>query len=927
MVLPTGDVVTTIDGGLQLLSSHGDVLTVPLDLPRRSDHGPLLFPDTGGGLVVVGTQDILVLDAQFRTAGNDRQFILSGQMGDQPNGIMVRPGVLLFVGGIGGAWCTIDLNHSPPKASGVQLGGPDAEAAEHLVLLANGLVLAAGHRRMTTAVEADADAAGRDSADPGTVSPGATSSNDQPDHIVPTAATWDMDGAAIWTTLRPIATSAALRRSVVRRGTAGDVVVGVTDPALLRHRYDPTPGAGSGPHIVSLSSSAVRPGSQLVAELAAPIAWCWATMVKTGEVGRLATGDQRLVVPRVTVDGTIVDISLPSDPVEVAPGRHLLTILDPNGRPSRPVALEVRPYRATEDGFGPVVGPAGGTAFFAWPGSGSGRARLRVDHDSHITELRFEHGGDNSGPPPDGASVVLDVDLSTIDAVDASFDGTWADGLEVEGPGGTVLGVGRSQVSSGDHDRVRWELGPATRLVGFRGHRDDRGITGLGVAVARLGAESAPVVLSDPERSSRLLQAGGPPGTTGRLLAGPRATVTGIDLSSGQALDSIRIVTDHGRTEAFGGDGGSPQVVRLRDGERVVEVACAPTILEGVDVISQLTFRTDHDRTFGPYGDLDPTTEIRSVVIDPDMRFVGFYAVTDESDRFISGLSVVVEADPTSGPDPQEPTDARGPDDPEVDDPSDGGPGPTPDGLVQTGVLPLRQPVVDEWRTVEFPVPFADTPVVVVGPLTSLGNDPARARVRNVTTTGFEIRIDELVPGPHRAEELVTFLAATTGIHDLSGITMFVESHDASAEPTRYPFTTDAFGYPPVVVAQVVSDAELSPIARIRDVTDADVAVHVDEEILGAATLAIVAVQPGQGSLDGRPVRVVRGWEVGSDWTELGTIHQREAPILGGPQTLVAPGPCVLRVRIDNKLVSARLDRPDVVTDEAREEVGIILFE
>jgi hypothetical protein len=68
----------------------------------------------------------------------------------------------------------------------------------------------------------------------------------------------------------------------------------------------------------------------------------------------------------------------------------------------------------------------------------------------------------------------------------------------------------------------------------------------------------------------------------------------------------------------------------------------------------------------------------------------------------------------------------------------DGAPAP----IGEYGMLSVVQTNALEWRAVSFQRPLAD-PVVVVGPLTYNGTDPAMARVRGVTPTGFEFKLDE----------------------------------------------------------------------------------------------------------------------------------------------------------------------------------------
>ncbi len=76
--------------------------------------------------------------------------------------------------------------------------------------------------------------------------------------------------------------------------------------------------------------------------------------------------------------------------------------------------------------------------------------------------------------------------------------------------------------------------------------------------------------------------------------------------------------------------------------------------------------------------------------------------------------------------------------------------------------------VTSDWTTVNLTLTY-DNPVVIAGPVSFNGSNPAIARVRNVTATSFEIRVDEWdyldeIHGP----ETVDYLVIEAGTHRLS---------------------------------------------------------------------------------------------------------------------------------------------------------------
>ena len=88
---------------------------------------------------------------------------------------------------------------------------------------------------------------------------------------------------------------------------------------------------------------------------------------------------------------------------------------------------------------------------------------------------------------------------------------------------------------------------------------------------------------------------------------------------------------------------------------------------------------------------------------------------------------------------------------------------------VEIGFITMDWTVGDPWAQITFEHPFSVAPAVVAKPLTYEGGDPTITRVRNVTSTGFEIRIQEwdYRDGNHITESLF-FMAADAGAYDLT---------------------------------------------------------------------------------------------------------------------------------------------------------------
>ncbi len=178
----------------------------------------------------------------------------------------------------------------------------------------------------------------------------------------------------------------------------------------------------------------------------------------------------------------------------------------------------------------------------------------------------------------------------------------------------------------------------------------------------------------------------------------------------------------------------------------------------------------------------------------------------------------------------------------------------------------------DQWNAVTFTRTFATPPVVIMGPATQANTEPCVARVRNVTTTGFEYQLDEYeyTNGYHPAET-VHFLALTEGTHVL-GTQRWQVGRVTGVNRAGSNVTLTGFSAAPVVLAQVESTANASGItgkgvkaikARVSSVGTTSFNVRLQTQEADTTTLtnenvAYIAVSTGQGFLDGKVLSAVR---------------------------------------------------------------------
>ncbi|MEL6519411.1 MAG: G8 domain-containing protein [Pseudomonadota bacterium] len=187
------------------------------------------------------------------------------------------------------------------------------------------------------------------------------------------------------------------------------------------------------------------------------------------------------------------------------------------------------------------------------------------------------------------------------------------------------------------------------------------------------------------------------------------------------------------------------------------------------------------------------------------------------------------------------------PDDPPVDD--------EPADIVQLGTMAVTQMSADSWTEVSFDAPIEDA-VVVMGPLTVNGGQPATIRVRNVTDQGFEFQIDEweYLDGSH-IEEQVSWMAASEGHYNLEDGRQIAFGRELAAGTGETSVELDGFDEDLVAFAQVASaNDEDAVTTRLSDVgpNGFDISLQEQEASDGSRqdeTVHWVAIEEGSSEL------------------------------------------------------------------------------
>lgn len=140
--------------------------------------------------------------------------------------------------------------------------------------------------------------------------------------------------------------------------------------------------------------------------------------------------------------------------------------------------------------------------------------------------------------------------------------------------------------------------------------------------------------------------------------------------------------------------------------------------------------------------------------------------------------------------------------------------------------------VTDQWKQVVFDRQYLE-PVVIVSPPTRYDGTPTTVRVRNVTSTGFEVRLDnwEYLGDVHGGEDL-GYLVVEAGRHVLADGRVLVAGTQTGIRG-RFQSVgfNESFSWTPTVFAQVASANEsVALIPRLQQVNRSGFEVQVQQQ-------------------------------------------------------------------------------------------------
>lgn len=258
-------------------------------------------------------------------------------------------------------------------------------------------------------------------------------------------------------------------------------------------------------------------------------------------------------------------------------------------------------------------------------------------------------------------------------------------------------------------------------------------------------------------------------------------------------------------------------------------------------------------------------------------------------------------------------------------------------GGIQSGTVSFAQENLEMWHTVKFPTSFTTKPVVVMGPLSFNGSDPASIRIRDVTNEGFRYQLDEwdYLNGEHKAET-ASWLAVMPGEHTWGGLNVYAASSNGFNHNWRSVSFGDNINTTPVVLAQKeVSGSEFASSVRMRNSSSSGIQFKFQEEEANndwtpTEVLNYIAITPGTGNVNGKTIKAgLTPDAVTQNWYSVDFGSSFDA-VLGAIQSFDGSDPAALRMdNASNSGASFKVEEEislDSETAHSAETVGWLII-
>lgn len=263
-----------------------------------------------------------------------------------------------------------------------------------------------------------------------------------------------------------------------------------------------------------------------------------------------------------------------------------------------------------------------------------------------------------------------------------------------------------------------------------------------------------------------------------------------------------------------------------------------------------------------------------------------------------------------------------------------------PDIIGETGWVNVNQSDTDDWKTVNLEESYS-APTVIMKPVSFNGGHPCHVRLRNVSSTSFEFKIEEwmYLDGAH-TEETIHWLVMERGVHTLGDGTVVVAGY---LDGVDHNWSTASYGYtfdtePVSITCPQTFNGSDPIVSRQRNIGTSSLEWRIQEEqARGAHTaerVGTILMEPGTNDLYGTAFEMDRTADTVTDeWhtinfdQEYGTL-----PIfLADMQTFDGPDPVGLRFsNFSNSSVDVFVEEEqsyDSETNHTTEEVGYMALE
>ena len=209
------------------------------------------------------------------------------------------------------------------------------------------------------------------------------------------------------------------------------------------------------------------------------------------------------------------------------------------------------------------------------------------------------------------------------------------------------------------------------------------------------------------------------------------------------------------------------------------------------------------------------------------------------------------------------------------------------------------------WTQFTFSKPFIN-PIVVAGPIDYAGAEPATIRIRNLTTKGFEVRIQEWdYENDKHLPEKFSFIAMEKGIYTLGNGTKIEAGSFTGTTSFQNIALQQSYALTPVILTQVTTDNESDAVTgRVRNGNQNSFEYMMQEQERyrrishKQETISYIAWEPGKGEYAG--ILYESGFitdSVTDSWFDLSfkTKFPNQPLFIAGMQTFTGSDPASLR--------------------------------